>query len=63
MSKKEMYLQGWEREFQTTMKVLQAYPAEQAGFHAARAFTFGARAGVDFCRRGSVRHSSTHQIN
>ncbi len=27
MSEKEMFIQRWEREFQTTMKVLKAYPA------------------------------------
>jgi hypothetical protein len=29
MTEKEMYLQGWEREFQTTVKVLKAYPADK----------------------------------
>jgi len=32
MNEKEMYLQGWEREFQTTLKVLKAYPANQLDF-------------------------------
>jgi uncharacterized damage-inducible protein DinB len=32
MTEKEMYLQGWEREFQTTMKVLKAYPADKLDF-------------------------------
>ncbi len=32
MTEKEMYLQGWEREFQTTVKVLKAYPANKLDF-------------------------------
>lgn len=27
MTEKEMFIQTWEREFQTTLKVLKAYPA------------------------------------
>jgi uncharacterized damage-inducible protein DinB len=29
MTEKEMFLQAWEREFQTTLKVLKAYPASK----------------------------------
>jgi uncharacterized damage-inducible protein DinB len=29
MTEKEMFLQTWEREFQTTLKVLKAYPANR----------------------------------
>jgi uncharacterized damage-inducible protein DinB len=29
MNEKEMYLQTWEREFQTTLKILKAYPQEK----------------------------------
>ena len=29
MSEKEMFLQAWEREFQTTLKVLNAYPSDK----------------------------------
>jgi uncharacterized damage-inducible protein DinB len=29
MSEKEMFLQTWEREFQTTVKVLKAYPEDK----------------------------------
>jgi uncharacterized damage-inducible protein DinB len=29
MSEKEMFIQTWEREFQTTLKVLKAYPPEK----------------------------------
>jgi len=29
MSEKEMFIQTWEREFQTTFKVLKAYPADK----------------------------------
>lgn len=29
MSEKEMFLQTWEREFQTTLKVLKAYPSDK----------------------------------
>jgi len=32
MSEKEMYLQGWDRELQTTVKVLKAYPADKLDF-------------------------------
>ena len=32
MSEKEMYLQSWEREFQTSLKVLRAYPADKLDF-------------------------------
>lgn len=32
MSEKEMYLQTWEREFQTTVKVLKNYPGEKKDF-------------------------------
>ncbi|MGH7595911.1 MAG: DinB family protein [bacterium] len=32
MTEKEMYLQSWEREFQTTLKVLKAYPADKLDF-------------------------------
>jgi uncharacterized damage-inducible protein DinB len=32
MNEKEMFLQTWEREFQTTMKVLKAYPADNPDF-------------------------------
>lgn len=28
-SEKEMFLQAWEREFQTTLRVLKAYPADK----------------------------------
>ena len=30
MSEREMFIQRWEREFQTTMKVLKAYPTSKA---------------------------------
>jgi uncharacterized damage-inducible protein DinB len=30
MTEKEMFLNAWEHEFNTTMKVLKAYPAHQA---------------------------------
>ncbi len=29
MSEKEMFINAWEREFQTTLKVLKAYPAHK----------------------------------
>ncbi len=29
MSEKEMFIQTWEREFQTTLKVLKAYPSNK----------------------------------
>jgi len=29
MTEKEMFLQTWEREFQTTLKVMKAYPKER----------------------------------
>jgi len=29
MSEREQFIQNWEREFQTTMKVLKSYPANQ----------------------------------
>jgi uncharacterized damage-inducible protein DinB len=29
MNEKEMFLQAWEREFQTTLKVLKGYPKEK----------------------------------
>jgi hypothetical protein len=29
MSQKEMFIQTWEREFQTTVKVLKAYPSDK----------------------------------
>ena len=32
MTEKEMFLQSWDREFQTTMKVLKAYPADKLAF-------------------------------
>ena len=32
MSEKDMFLQTWEREFQTTLKVLKAYPASKLDF-------------------------------
>jgi uncharacterized damage-inducible protein DinB len=32
MTEKEMFLQAWEREFQTTLKVLKAYPANKLDF-------------------------------
>ncbi len=32
MTEKEMFLQTWEREFQTTLKVLKAYPANKLDF-------------------------------
>ncbi|OGF17090.1 MAG: hypothetical protein A2W00_00975 [Candidatus Eisenbacteria bacterium RBG_16_71_46] len=32
LTEKDMYLQSLEREFQTTLKVLKAYPAEQFDF-------------------------------
>jgi len=32
MSEKEMFLQGRDREFQTTLKVLKAYPADKLDF-------------------------------
>jgi uncharacterized damage-inducible protein DinB len=32
MSEKEMFLQTWNREFQTTVKVLKAYPADKLDF-------------------------------
>lgn len=32
MNEKEMYLQSWEREFKTTMKVLKAFPANKMDF-------------------------------
>ncbi len=32
MSEKDMYLQTWDREFQTTLKVLKNYPVEQRTF-------------------------------
>jgi len=31
-SEKEMFLQTWENEFQTTLKVLKAYPADKIAF-------------------------------
>jgi uncharacterized damage-inducible protein DinB len=32
MTEKEMFLQSWDREFQTTTKVLKAYPADKLNF-------------------------------
>jgi len=32
MNEKEMFLKTWEREFQTTFKVLKAYPANKLDF-------------------------------
>ena len=32
MSEKEMFLQTWDREFQPTMKLLKAYPADKPEF-------------------------------
>ena len=32
MTEKEMFLQTWENEFQTTLKVLKAYPAAKADY-------------------------------
>ena len=32
MNEQEMYLNGWEREFQTTVKVLKAFPADKLDF-------------------------------
>ena len=32
MSEKEMFLNSWEREYQTTVKVLKAYPADKLDF-------------------------------
>jgi uncharacterized damage-inducible protein DinB len=32
MTEKEMFLQSWEREFQTTLKVLKAYPTNKLDF-------------------------------
>jgi uncharacterized damage-inducible protein DinB len=32
MTEKEMFLQTWEREFQTTLKVLKAFPANKLDF-------------------------------
>jgi len=32
VSEKEMYLQGWEREAQTTVKVLKAFPPDKLDF-------------------------------
>ncbi len=32
MNEKEMFLKTWEREFQTTLKVLKAYPANKLDF-------------------------------
>lgn len=32
MTEKEMYLQSWEREFQTTLKILKAFPADKLDF-------------------------------
>jgi len=29
MSEKEMFISTWEREFQTTLKVLKAYPSDK----------------------------------
>jgi len=30
-SEREMFVQTWEREFQTTLKVLKSYPAQKSG--------------------------------
>lgn len=30
MTEREQFIQNWEREFQTTLKVLKAYPADKA---------------------------------
>ncbi|MGH7496293.1 MAG: DinB family protein [bacterium] len=32
MAEKDMFLQGWEREFQITMKVLKAFPPDKLEF-------------------------------
>jgi len=32
MNEKDMFLKTWEREFQTTLKVLKAYPADKLNF-------------------------------
>jgi uncharacterized damage-inducible protein DinB len=31
MTEKEMFMKAWEREFQTTLKVLKAYPSDKLG--------------------------------
>jgi len=32
MNEKDMFLQTWEREFKTTLKVLKAFPADKLDF-------------------------------
>jgi len=66
MSEKETYLQTWEREFQTTVKVLKAYPGDKLDFkphersRSARelAWVFvGEQAVVDMIVKGQVDFS------
>jgi uncharacterized damage-inducible protein DinB len=66
MTEKEMYLESWEREFQTTMKVLKAYPAGKMDFkphersRSARelAWTFvGNEMGMEMVVKGQVDFS------
>jgi len=32
MNEKDMFLQTWEREFKTTLKVLKTFPSDQLEF-------------------------------
>jgi uncharacterized damage-inducible protein DinB len=63
MSEKDMFLQTWEREFQTTLKVLKAYPADKLDLKPAEksksardlAFVFtGEQALVDMALKGKI---------
>jgi len=66
MTEKEMFLESWAREFQTTMKVLRAFPADKAEFkphersRTARelAWTFvGEQALIDMAVKGKIDFS------
>ena len=57
-SEKDMFLQTLDRECQTTLKLLHAYPAEKSDL-AAREVEERTRAGVDVrARAGAGRHGA-----
>ncbi|HTK82473.1 MAG TPA: DinB family protein [Bacteroidota bacterium] len=62
-TEKDMFLQTWEREFQTTLKILKAYPADKLDLKPSEksksardlAFTFtGEQALVDMALKGKI---------
>jgi hypothetical protein len=48
MNEKQMFLKTWEREFQITLKVLKAYPANKLDFKPHGTFNVGQRTGLEF---------------